>query len=106
MSGKGKPTKGKAEESLYLKKCPLCGHSALEHKHGASGRSGDKRFCFHPIPAGAKGTFKLCLCEISDRDYVRTGNFALIRADARRWTEPEPIRYKLSDEARRLVRET
>ncbi len=97
MPDKGKSPRRKAVDHpyLYLKKCPLCGHSALEHKHGAAaGRSSDKRFCFHPIPAGAKGTFKLCSCQISNWDYVRTGNFALIRADTRPWAEPEPLRYK------------
>jgi hypothetical protein len=40
------------------------------------------RHCNHPIEI-QDGLFQFCDCRISDRDYIRVGNYALIRSDAK-----------------------
>jgi hypothetical protein len=82
------------KKDLWAKKCPKCGHSALEHKYGKPGepeqihlvhRIAGKnfppiiRYCHHPLPSGVKDYYAFCLCEIDEDDYVRAGNHALIR---------------------------
>lgn len=78
-------------KELWSKKCPKCGHSAIQHKLGKpdetgvefmnkyTGKSSQLRYCDHPVPAGVKGYFAFCLCEINDWDYHRSGNYAMIR---------------------------
>ncbi len=78
---------------VWQKKCPLCGHSALEHK-GISpeteGRSGSAshdsyRYCHHPVEVkGKPDSFTFCGCVIRSQDYARAGNYHLIRAEAKR----------------------
>jgi len=77
------------EQKLWSKKCPKCGHSALEHKHAKPNEEivlvnpnlNNTRYCHHPVPAAGKDkdVMTFCMCEIKDSDYVRSGNEAMMR---------------------------
>jgi hypothetical protein len=84
------------KQPLWSKKCPKCGHSALEHKHGRPGDEvyrvtlNTQRYCHHPVQAGKdKDIVTFCLCEIKEEDYVRSGNYAMIRLAVK-----EPVKRK------------
>jgi hypothetical protein len=81
----------------YHKKCPICGHPALEHRRAKAGEPERRtlvgrlldapiypsvRYCNHPIEV-EEDLFQFCDCIISDRDYMRVGNSALIRSGAK-----------------------
>jgi hypothetical protein len=92
------------QKDLWAKKCPKCGHPALEHKYGKPGEperdeihlrnriTGKTtppilRYCHHPLPSGVKDFYGFCLCEIDEDDYHRVGNYALIRVSKRKAEE-------------------
>jgi acetyltransferase-like isoleucine patch superfamily enzyme len=72
------------DKPVFGKKCPKCGHPALEHKQGKPGettiRYNEPRYCWHPDPAPDKNdAFTFCMCKVEYGDYIRVGNHALIR---------------------------
>jgi hypothetical protein len=75
------------KKDLWAKKCPKCGHSALEHKYGKPEEEeqfplkklDEPRYCHHPVPSGVNDYYGFCECEIAGKDYKRVGNYALIR---------------------------
>jgi hypothetical protein len=95
------------QKDLWAKKCPKCGHPALEHKYGKPGEperdeihirdpiTGKTkppilRYCHHPIRGekSLKDYYAFCLCEIDNDDYHRAGNHALIRVTTK-WKAEE-----------------
>ena len=82
------------QKDLWAKKCPKCGHSALEHRNEKPGEGGQDqlvlkrlhefRYCHHPIPSGIDDYFGFCQCEIDGDDYHRVGNHALIRVTSKK----------------------
>ena len=102
------------ESPTLAKKCPRCGHAALEHQLGDPNdntvragyqRAGETdRYCRHPVAVeGENDRFKFCMCYINNGDYFRAGNYAMIDVNLPATRKEERSKLTGEEQILRLV---